>query len=324
MRDALLTGVLAFALTVPWGGLVVEELVRRGIGKRIRYDGPDTHKDKAGTATMGGLYILGALGVVSLVLALLGYPRVLVPLLVMLAFGALGAVDDAQGLQDRLGVGWLAGPKFLWQWGVAAIMALVLYWATPQRHLVMPLVHRAVAMGWIVVPLTAVLMVAFSNAANLTDGLDGLAGGASAIAFAAFGVLAGTSGQTWLALFCLGLVGVILAFLWYNVHPARVFMGDTGSQALGAGLAAIAVISGHWLLLPIIGVLFVVEALSVIVQVTYFKYTRRRYGEGKRVLRMAPLHHHFELSGWSETQTTLRFWIVSALAAALGVALGIG
>ena len=174
------------------------------------------------------------------------------------------------------------------------------------------------------VPVAAFMLVATSNAVNLTDGLDGLAAGTSAFGYAAYAALAFASGHRGLSIFCLGLVGALLAFIWYNGHPARVFMGDTGSQALGAGLATVALVTGHWLLLPIIGVVFAAVALSVIAQVFFFKYTRRRYGGGRRLFRMAPLHHHFEQLGWPEVQITQRFWIVSAVASAVGVALGIG
>lgn len=159
---------------------------------------------------------------------------------------------------------------------------------------------------------------------NFTDGLDGLAGGSSAIAFLAFGVLAALAGKMGVSLFALTYVGVLLAFLWYNVHPARVFMGDVGSQALGSTLAAVALLSGHVLLLPLIGIIFLAEALSVMLQVSYFKYTRRKTGEGKRIFRMSPIHYHYELGGWSEVQITLRFWMITAVAAFVAVALAMG
>lgn len=321
----LLLVALAFAAVVPWGNRVIEALLKRGIGKTIRYDGPAAHQVKAGTATMGGVYILAGIAVVTVALAVLGYKQALLPLMAMLAFGALGAFDDLQNLRDRQGVGWLARSKFPWQWGVALLVALISFAAQPRPFLEVPLSGKVLPIGWWFVPLTMGTLVAFANAANLTDGLDGLAGGTMALAFGAYGLLLGvTGGDAGLVLFCCGMVGVLLAFLWYNVHPARVFMGDTGSQALGAGLAAVAMLSGHWLLLPIVGAVFVVETLSVMLQVGYFKYTRRRYGEGRRIFRMAPLHHHFEQLGMSEVQVTIRLWLVGAVAAAIGVGLGIG
>jgi len=324
MIAPLLLAGAAFLVVVPWGGLVARELLRYGIGKRIRFDGPASHQVKSGTATMGGLYILAGLGVFALGLTLAGYVEVLVPFGAMLGFGLLGAFDDLRGLQDAQGVGWLARVKFWWQWVLAIALALLAFYTSKAHSLILPLSGYVLDIGWWYVPLTALLVVFFSNAVNLTDGLDGLAGGTSATAYAAYGVLCWASGRQGLSLFCFALVGVLLAFLWFNVHPASMFMGDTGSQALGAGLAVIAMSSGHWLLLPLIGLVFVAEAASVILQVGYFKFTRRRYGEGRRILRMAPLHHHYELGGWSEVQVTSRFWIVAAISAAAGVALGIG
>ncbi len=322
--SAALVAIGSFLATAPWGGALVEALLRRGIGKNIRAEEPDAHQQKAGTATMGGVLFLTGLTVASVVLALLGHARVLAPLAVMLAYGALGAYDDVQGLRDAKGVGWLARYKFITQWGVALVLALVLYLAAEQRVLVVPLSGRVVAIGWWFVPIAALGMVAFSNGVNLADGMDGLAGGTSAVAVGAYALIALASGQEGLGLFCAVLVGVLLAFLWFNVHPARMFMGDTGAQALGAGLAAIAMLSGHWLLLLLIGVVFVAEALSVMMQVSYFKWTRRRYGEGRRIFRMTPLHYHFELAGMSEVQVTLRAWIVGVVAALLGIVLALG
>jgi len=318
----LLVG-LAFLLTVPWGNWVVRELERRGATKRIRADGPASHQAKSGTPTMGGVYILAGIGVITVGLAVCGHAETLLPLLAMLAFGLLGAFDDLKGLKDEVGVGWLARCKFPWQWLVGVAVALTTFGAGGAHSVVLPLSGRSLDIGWWYVPVVAFLVVATSNAVNLADGLDGLAGGTGAIAFGAYGVLAGLSGQEGLAQFCFALVGVLLAFLWYNVHPARMFMGDTGSQALGAGLAAVAALSGYWLLLPVIGAILLAITLSVIVQVGYFKYTRRRYGEGRRIFRMAPLQHHFELGGWSEVQITSRFWIAAVVSAAVGVGLGI-
>jgi len=199
-------------------------------------------------------------------------------------------------------------------------VALVAYWSAAEHPLVVPLAGARMEIGSWFVPVAALLMVFFANAVNLTDGLDGLAGGTAIIAFAAYGLLAGSADD--LASFSLAVVGSLLAFLWYNVRPARLFMGDTGSLALGAGLAMVAMLSGHWLLLPLIGIVFVAEAVSVMIQVSYFKYTRHRFGEGRRVFRMSPLHYHYELGGWAEVTITQRFWIVAAVAAAAGVALG--
>jgi len=316
---SLLLCAVAFVTVMPWGNWVIRQLLQHGIGKRIRFDGPASHQVKSGTATMGGLYILAGIGIFAAGLALAGFTEVLLPLVSMFVYGSLGAFDDLRGLQDSKGVGWLARYKFPSQWVIAFILALLMFWGVPDLFFLLPWSEHSLEMGVWAVPLGAFLLVATSNAVNLSDGLDGLAGGLSAIAFAAYGVLTAVSGMQALALFCFSLVGVHLAFLWFNVHPASIFMGDTGSQALGAGLAVVAVLSGYALLLPIIGIVFVAEALSVILQVAYFKYTRRKYGEGRRVFRMAPLHHHYELAGLSEVQIVSRFWIVAAVAASLAV-----
>jgi phospho-N-acetylmuramoyl-pentapeptide-transferase len=320
MRVVLVLAVGTFGLMLPWGNLVIRTLLARGIRKHIRLDGPATHQVKAGTATMGGLYILAGVCLFTVALTLAGFPQGLLPLLAMLAFGALGAFDDLQGLRDQAGVGWLARYKFAWQWGVALLVALVFYLWGGTHTAVWPFSGNGLDLGLGVLPLTTLLLVWSANAVNLTDGLDGLAAGTALLSYLAYGVICLITAQVGLGLFCFVLVGALLAFLWYNMHPARMFMGDTGSQALGAGLAAVAILTGHWMLLPLIGIIFVAEAVSVMLQVGYFKYTKHKYGAGRRILRMAPLHHHFEKGGWSEVQITLRFWLVAAVAALLGVA----
>ena len=324
MREALLSGLATFLLMVPWGTRVVNTLLALGIGKNIRVDGPASHQRKAGTATMGGVYILLGVTVMTALLALRGMWRPLGPLLAMIGYGVLGAFDDLRGLRDREGVGWLARSKFLWQWGLAALLSALMYVVYEPQRGILPLCGVPFALGWWFIPLLGVALVATSNAVNLTDGLDGLAGGTLLVAYSAYGLLAALEGQRGLAVFCFVVAGALAAFLWFNVYPARMFMGDTGSQALGAGLAAVSVLSGYWLILPVIGLVFVIESLSVILQVAYFKFTRRRYGQGRRILRMAPIHHHLELGGWSEVQVTLRLWIIAVLAAVTGLLLGIG
>jgi len=317
---AALAAALTFVVLLPLGPVVIRALLARGIAKQVRDDEPDSHRAKSGTATMGGLYFLAGIAAAALIQAAGGWSRVLLPLLAMLSFGALGAYDDLRGLKAGGGEGWLARYKIWWQWAVGVLVALVAYWSAAEHPLVVPLAGARMEIGAWFVPVAALLMVFFANAVNLTDGLDGLAGGTAIIAFAAYGLLAGSADD--LASFSLAVVGSLLAFLWYNVRPARLFMGDTGSLALGAGLAMVAMLSGHWLLLPLIGIVFVAEAVSVMIQVSYFKYTRHRFGEGRRVFRMSPLHYHYELGGWAEVTITQRFWIVAAVAAAAGVALG--
>ncbi|MGC8880415.1 MAG: phospho-N-acetylmuramoyl-pentapeptide-transferase, partial [Anaerolineae bacterium] len=300
-------------------------LLRRWrIGKQVRVDGPATHQMKVGTPTMGGLMILvpvlvitGVLNLANLWgLTLIGR-SILVPMGVMAAYGVLGALDDLTGVR-RVPTGMLARHKFIWQTLFAVITALILHYGLDLRSVAIPGIPEKIDIGGWYIPVATFVIVATSNAVNLSDGLDGLAGSLCTLAFAAYGVIAYLQGQTWLVAFDFTVVGGILAFLWYNAYPAQLFMGDTGSLALGATLGVVALMTGQWLLLPVVGAVFLAEALSDILQVAYFKLSH-----GRRLFRMAPLHHHFELLGWSETQVTQRFWLVGILMAMLGVALAL-
>jgi len=244
---------------------------------------------------------------------------VLLPLAVLIGFAAIGAVDDWAGLRGRKGEGLRARTKFGLQTLLALVAAYGLQYYLGVPQLLMPGVPHPISLGWLYIPLAAFIIVASSNAINLTDGLDGLAGLISATAFAAYGGIALMQGQVYLARFAFIVVGSIFGFLWFNVHPAQLFMGDTGSLSLGATLGVVAMMTGQWLLLPLIAVVPLSETLSVILQVAYFKSTG-----GKRLFKMSPLHHHFELSGWSETQVVQRFWLISLLAAMVGVAIAVG
>ena len=330
MREAsfdLTLGVTAFLLTVIWGGPFIELLKRYKVGKQIRVDGPQTHFVKMGTPTMGGflvvvpvLGITAVLNVVNVVKPVLGR-SILLPLSILIAFCALGAWDDWEGLRGKranIGEGMLGRYKFLYQWLLAGAAALALYFLLDVHSVALPGNPNKFDLGLIYIPIAAFIIVGSANAVNFTDGLDGLAGLISATAFAAYGVIAVLQGQFFLARFCYTLVGVLFAFLWFNVHPAQLFMGDTGSMALGSTLGVVALMTGQWLLLPIIVIIPVSEIISVMSQVAYFKLTG-----GKRLFKMAPLHHHFELSGWSETQIVQRFWLIGLLAAMVGVGLAL-
>lgn len=216
-----------------------------------------------------------------------------------------------------------ARQKILWELALTFLVALVLHFGLGLRSLAIPGVAEKIDIGFFYVPIAMFIVIGSSNAANLTDGLDGLAGVIIASCFAAYGVIAFLQGQVYLVRFCFTMVGACFAFLWYNAHPAQMFMGDTGSLALGATLGTVALMTGQWLLLPVVALVPVAEALSVIIQVIYFQYTKRRYGQGRRVFKMTPLHHHFELLGWSETQVVQRFWLVGLMAAMAGVALAL-
>lgn len=319
MSAALALALLAFLVTVPWGGAVVRALLRRGIGKQIRYDGPESHQTKAGTATMGGILFLAPILLGGVAVAIWVDAAIWAAVGIVGLYAVLGAVDDLKGLRDRRGVGWLARFKFIWQWALAGVAGFGLYLAPASHVLRVPLSAVTVDLGWAIIPIAAVLIVSFCNGVNLSDGLDGLATGLSLAAYGAFGVLALSGGQRGVGLFCALAVGALLAFLWHNAHPASMFMGDVGAEALGAGLAAVAVLSGQWLLLPVVGLVFVAELVSDVLQVGYYKWTRHRYGEGRRIFKMAPLHHHFEMLGWHETKIVTRFWIVAVGAGLLAL-----
>jgi phospho-N-acetylmuramoyl-pentapeptide-transferase len=251
---------------------------------------------------------------------------ILVPLGVMVAYAVVGAIDDIAGVRGvRRGEGLTAGRKLIWEIPLTLGIAVLMLATDIQfaGQVGVPGVPRMVNVGWVWVPIAAFIILSSANAVNLTDGLDGLAGIIVASAFAAYGVVARLQGQFYLIRFCFTVVGACFAFLWYNAHPAQMFMGDTGSLALGATLGTVALMTGQWLLLPLLLLIPVAETLSVIIQVLYFQYTKRRLGKGRRVFKMAPLHHHFELLGWSETQVVQRFWLVELLAAMAGVALAL-
>jgi phospho-N-acetylmuramoyl-pentapeptide-transferase len=271
---------------------------------------------------MGGVLIWGTVLVVTLATTLIFYTdngrSILLPMFVLVSSGILGLIDDNLSLIGR-GEGMRARFKFAWQLVTAAIAAYGIYGFLAVQHVFIPTVREALVLsGPAFFVLAVVAIVGTANAVNLTDGLDGLAGTTATWAFGAYAAVAYLYGQFFLMTFCLVVMGALLAFLWFNAHPAEMFMGDTGSLAIGATLAVVGLMLGQVLLLPIIGLIFVAEALSVILQVGYFKASG-----GKRLLRMSPLHHHFELMGWSETQVTQRFWLISILASILGIALAL-
>jgi len=280
---------------------------------------------------MGGVLIVLPVLLITVLLnatSLVGFTlsgrSVLLPLAVMVSYAILGAIDDWEGIRGkRRGEGMRARTKFALQVVLAFGAAIGLHYVLKVPDLYLPTRQGEIHLGYWFIPFATLLIVGFSNAVNFTDGLDGLAGLISATAIATVGAIALIQEQTFLARFCFTLVGALFGFLWFNVHPAELFMGDTGSLSLGATLAVVCLMTGQWPLLPIIAIIPFSNTLSVVIQTTYFKYTKRRYGEGKRFFKMAPLHHHFELSGWSETQVVQRFWLISLLAAMIGVALAV-
>ncbi|MAE94355.1 MAG: phospho-N-acetylmuramoyl-pentapeptide-transferase [Deltaproteobacteria bacterium] len=312
---------LSFLLGPP----IIRALGRRRVGQPIREIGPD-HQEKEGTPTMGGLLILLSLAVSVLLWADLTNRAIWIVLGLTLGYGVLGFIDDYRKVSEGHSDGLSARVKFFWQWLLAIGVALLIY-ADPafDGELAVPFFKDFTPqLGWLYVPLAAFVIVAASNGVNLTDGLDGLAIGPVMIASATFLVLAYAAGHATiadylaikavpgsgqLAIFCGALVGGGLGFLWFNTYPAQLFMGDVGALALGGALGAIAVVIRQEILLAVVGGIFVVETLSVMIQVISFKLT------GRRVFRMAPVHHHFEQIGWAEQQIVVRFWIVSIILA---------
>ena len=302
-------------------------------GQPIRDDGPQTHFAKAGTPTMGGLLILSALLVSTLLWARLDNPYIWIVLFVTYSFGLIGFADDYAKVTKQNTKGVSSRIRFLLGLLIAALaggMAAYVHPADLTNQLAFPVFKNALFnLGWFFVPFAMVVIVGAANAVNLTDGLDGLAVMPVMIAAATLGVIAYAVGRTdfteylgvhyvpgtgEILIFCAALIGGGLGFLWYNAPPAAVFMGDTGSLALGGALGAIAVATKHEIVLAIVGGLFVIEALSVIIQVFVYKRT------GKRVFLMAPIHHHFEKKGWAEPQIVIRFWIISVILALIGLA----
>ncbi len=324
---ALALAGFSFMLTVIWGEPLLRILRYLKIGESIRMDGPQRHISKMGTPTLGGvLFLLPVLLITVLFnaasmigLTVLGR-SIFLPMGTLIVFGLLGSVDDWKKLRGKRADerGMRARTKFFIQIIFAIIISIGLQFVLEVPQIFLPWMNREFALGIWYVPIATILIVGFSNAVNFTDGLDGLAGLISATCFAAFGMIALLQGQTYLARFCFTLVGALFGFLWFNVHPAMLIMGDVGALPLGAALAVVALMTGQWILLPIIAVIPLSEMISVIVQVSYFRLTH-----GKRLFKMAPLHHHFELLGWSETQVVQRFWLIGLLAAIIGAAIAI-
>jgi phospho-N-acetylmuramoyl-pentapeptide-transferase len=298
---------------------VINWLRERGIGKQIRIEGPERHQVKTGTPTMGGLiFLLPLVFVIAIFMDILQFNSLLLPLGIVVSCGTLGGLDDLLSTVGRNRGGITARFKLAWLTVIATITACILYFLLGYTGVFVPFIREPIHIGLWYIPIAIILIVGFANAVNLTDGLDTLAGGTTAIAFVSYGIIAYLQRQEPIVYLSFAVVGALLAFLWFNAHPAMVFMGDAGSLTLGALLTVCALMTGQWLLLPLIGIVFVAVAMSDILQVAYFKMTG-----GKRLFRMAPLHHHFELLGWSETQITMRFWMVSIVGGMLGVALAL-
>jgi phospho-N-acetylmuramoyl-pentapeptide-transferase len=327
MAFALTLGGVTFLMAVIWGSPLVELMRRLRLGAQIRIDGPQTHMTKMGTPAMGGILIVGWVVLVSIVVNIVQLVRaleiaesVVIPLGVLVAYAVLGGIDDYLGFNPRPHgeKGIRARVKIWFQLGIALIAAALLYWFVNDGHgpMAVPTVPILLDTGIFYLPIAIVVITGTANAINITDGLDGLAGIIAATAFAAYGIIALLQDQQFLVVLCFVTVGACFAFLWFNAKPAQMFMGDVGAQALGGMLGVVALMTNQWLILPVVAAVPIATMLSSTVQVLYFKLTG-----GRRLFKMAPLHHHFELIGWSETQIVQRWWLIAILAAMVGIAL---
>ncbi|MCM3003868.1 phospho-N-acetylmuramoyl-pentapeptide-transferase [Priestia koreensis] len=312
----LFTIAVAFLITVILSPFFIPFLRRLKFGQSIREEGPKSHQKKSGTPTMGGIMIILAIVVTTLIMT----NKYLEPtvdtyllLFVTFGYGLLGFLDDFIKVVLKRNLGLTSKQKFIGQVLIAIIFYLVAKQFDLSTVVSIPGTEFSVDLGWFYVVFIIFWLVGFSNAVNLTDGLDGLVSGTSAIAFGAFAVLAWNTGQFDVAIFCVAVVGAVLGFLVFNAYPAKVFMGDTGSLALGGAIATVAILMKLEILLIVIGGIFVIETLSVILQVASFKTT------GKRIFKMSPLHHHYELVGWTEWRVVMTFWAIGLLCAMLGI-----
>ena len=326
------SAITALSITLIMGPYVIRWLRKMQLGQYIRELGPESHKSKAGTPTMGGVLILGAISMSTLLWGRLDNFYIWLALLVTLGFGLIGFIDDfGKNVAKRNEGGLSARAKLVGLLAVSFAGAMALYLHPGySTNLTVPFFKFVVPdLDWGYVPLAVFILVGAGNAVNLTDGLDGLASGPVLIAAATYALLAYLTGNSKaaaylqiayipgageLTVFLGAVIGSVMGFLWYNAHPAQIFMGDTGSLSLGGALGIVALSTKHEILLALVGGIFVLEAVSVILQVGFFKVTK-----GKRIFRMAPLHHHFELSGWPESKVIVRFWIVAIILALLAI-----
>lgn len=312
----LFTILLGFLITVILSPILIPFLRRLKFGQSIREEGPKSHQKKSGTPTMGGIAIILSIVIATLVMIeKFATPSMEIYLLlfVTIGFGLLGFLDDFIKVVKKRNLGLTSKQKLLGQIIISTIVFFILKLNGFPTDIQIPLTNFSIELGWFYVLFIVFWLVGFSNAVNLTDGLDGLVSGTAAIAFGAFAVLAWNQSQLEIAIFSVAVVGALLGFLVFNAHPAKVFMGDTGSLALGGAIGAVSILTKLEFMLVLIGGIFVIETLSVILQVISFKTT------GKRIFRMSPLHHHYELSGWSEWRIVVTFWAVGLILAVIGI-----
>ncbi|MCD4692852.1 MAG: phospho-N-acetylmuramoyl-pentapeptide-transferase [Calditrichales bacterium] len=330
---AALAAITALVIALWIGPKVIRLLRKHQIGEEIRIEGPQSHQKKKGTPTMGGLIILLSVFIGTLLWGDLSNIYLLLILFATLTMGLVGFIDDYLKTILKIKKGLIGRYKLIGQVGLGLIIGLIIYFhpyfeGIHSNTSVPFFKNLEIDFGFYYILIIIFVITGASNAVNLTDGLDGLAAGLSAIAFIALaGIAYVTSrvdvsaylniiylpGTEELTIFCLAIFGAAIGFLWYNSYPAEIFMGDTGSLALGGALGTAAILLKKELLLLLIAAIFIIEVLSVIIQTTYFKYTKKKYGEGRRVFLMAPLHHHFELKGWHESKIVVRFMIIGVL-----------
>jgi phospho-N-acetylmuramoyl-pentapeptide-transferase len=342
---AAAAAVTALFIAFWLGPKIIALLRKHQIGEAAKLEAPKTHLTKAGTPTMGGLIVLAAIVIPTLLWGMLSNLYVVIILFVTITLGAVGFIDDYLKVVKKKPKGLIGRYKIAGQVFVGLVVGGIIYffpewidpdlWKINSSTTVPFFKNMEIDFGMLYVPIVVFIIVATSNAVNLTDGLDGLAIGTTAIVALTLAVMSYISGHAVLsnyltipflrgngelAVFCAAMTGAALGFLWFNAYPAQVFMGDTGSLALGGAIGALCVLIKKELLLPTLGGVFFVETLSVIIQRVYFKYTKKKYGEGRRVFKMAPLHHHFEMLGWPEPKIVTRFYIVAILLMILSLA----
>lgn len=315
-KVVLFTVIMSFLITVLLSPIFIPFLRRLKFGQSIREEGPKSHQKKSGTPTMGGILIVLSI-IISVIVMIWKYSspgwEIYLLLLVTVGYGLLGFLDDFIKIALKRNLGLTSKQKLVGQIVIAIIFYIILRMNDLSTAITIPMTNFSLDLGWVYTLFIIFWLVGFSNAVNLTDGLDGLLSGTAAIAFGAFAIIAWSQSQFDIAVFAVAVVGAVLGFLVFNAHPAKVFMGDTGSLALGGAIAAISILLKVEVILLVIGAVFVIETLSVILQVASFKTT------GKRIFKMSPLHHHYELSGWSEWRIVVTFWAVGLVCAILGI-----
>jgi phospho-N-acetylmuramoyl-pentapeptide-transferase len=308
--------VASFFITLILGPICIPILRRLKVGQSIRDEGPKSHMSKSGTPTMCGIMMVLAVLITTLTAGLSGEQMkdLYVMLFATISFGLIGFIDDFIKVVLKRNLGLRAYQKLIGQVLIALILAIYfLKTSSYKANIYIPFIHTSIDFGMLYIPFIVVFVVGTTNSVNLTDGLDGLASGVTLIISAFFSLVAVKMGMPSVAIFCGALTGACLGFLRFNAHPAKVFMGDTGSMALGGAIAAVSILTNLTMIIPIVGGIYFMEALSVIIQVASFKLT------GKRVFKMSPLHHHFELCGWKETKVVIVFWLVTFILCMIGL-----